>query len=109
MSDADRADDPVALVVEFSAPLWRWEARADEWVFARLPRDASDDVRALPRPPSGFGSVRVRVTCGASTWTTSVFPESAEGAYVVPLKRSVRRAEGIGVGDTARLRVEVLR
>ena len=93
---------------EFSAELWRWDARPDLWVFVRLPDDVSAEVRDVPRPRAGFGAVPVRVTCGGSSWTTSVFPESADGAYVLPLKRAVRTAESLEPGGSARFVVEVL-
>ena len=92
----------------FEAELWRWSARPDLWVFASVPDDASAEIRAVPRPRSGFGAVRVAVAVGGSRWSTSVFPESAEGAYVLPVKRSVREAEGLGVGDVARIELALV-
>jgi hypothetical protein len=62
----------------------------------------------VPRPPRGFGSVRVRATVGGTTWTTSVFPDSTRGAYVLPVKKAVRRAEGLDEGDPADVVLEVL-
>ena len=58
--------------------------------------------------PRGFGSVRVRATVGATSWTTSVFPDAARGAYVLPVKKAVRRAEGLDEGDPADVVLEVL-
>jgi hypothetical protein len=51
--------------------------------------------------------VRVRATVGGSTWTTSIFPGKERG-YVLPLKRPVRTAEGLDVGDVATVSVELL-
>jgi hypothetical protein len=93
---------------EFETELFRWEARRDLWVFARLPEDVSEEIRLQPHPPAGFGSVKVLVTLGGSRWSTSVFPESADGAYIVAIKGSVRRAEGVDLGDRVRLGVETL-
>jgi Domain of unknown function (DUF1905) len=93
---------------EFVAELWRWESRADVWVFARLPDDVSAEIRDVPRLRAGFGAVKVLVTLGGSRWSTSVFPESAQGAYVLPVKRAVRVAEHLGVGDAARIAVETV-
>jgi len=95
---------------EFDAELWRWESRTDEWVFARLPQDASDEIADVPRVRAGFGAVKVRVTLGSSRWTTSIFPEprGTDGAYVLPVKKSVRTAQGVGLGDVVRLAVETL-
>jgi len=91
----------------FSAALWRWEAQ-EAWFFVTVPADESARIRERPRPPRGFGSVRVRATIGATTWQTSVFPDSARGAYVLPVKKAVRRAEGLEEGDRAAVVLEVL-
>ena len=56
----------------------------------------------LSGPPTGFGSVRVEVTLGRSSWRTSVFPDKARG-YVLPVKSAVRRREGLEVGDRVRI------
>jgi hypothetical protein len=48
------------------------------------------------------------VTVGASTWATSIFPGSGGGAYVLPIKRAVRRAETLDVGDIATVTVELI-
>jgi hypothetical protein len=95
--------------VVFDAELWLWDARkADGWTFVSLPADVSEEIRELAvGPRRGFGSVRVRVTIGTSTWTTSIFPESGKG-YVLPVKRAVRKAEGIEEGDTATVTVELI-
>ncbi len=98
------------MVVKFDAELWIWDARRnDSWTFVSLPADASEEIRDLADGPRrGFGSVRVRVTIGASTWTTSIFPDSARGTYVLPVKRAVREAEALEVGDVATVTVDII-
>jgi hypothetical protein len=91
---------------EFETELFEWEARVEKWVFARVPEDVSAEIRDQPRPPSGFDSVRVTVTLGASRWQTSIFPQS-DRAYVVPLKKAIRVREGVDTGDLVRLAIEV--
>jgi hypothetical protein len=46
----------------------------------------------------GWGMIPVRARIGATRWETSLFPK--DGAYLVPLKDAVRRAERIDAGDT---------
>jgi hypothetical protein len=98
------------VVVVFDAELWVWDARrADSWTFVSLPADASDEIRDLAHGPRrGFGSVRARVTVGGSTWATSIFPDSARGSYVLPIKRAIRKAEGLDVGDIATVTVQLI-
>ncbi|MFD0275187.1 DUF1905 domain-containing protein [Kitasatospora sp. NPDC127111] len=98
------------LVFTFDGELWIWDARrADSWTFVSMPAEASEEVRDVPGGPRrGFGSRRVRVTIGGSTWLTSIFPDSARGCYVLPVKRAVRKAEALDVGDIVTVTVELL-
>jgi hypothetical protein len=97
------------VIVTFDAELWIWDARrADSWTFVSLPAEASEEIRELADGPRrGFGSVRVRVTIGGSTWKTSIFPDSERG-YVLPIKRAVRTAETLDAGDVASVTVELI-
>lgn len=98
------------MVIVFDAELWMWDARrADSWTFVSLPADVSEDIRDLAAGPRrGFGSLRVRVTVGGSTWTTSIFPDSMRGCYVLSVKRAVRKAEDLDEGDTVTVTVELI-
>lgn len=93
---------------EFAAVLWRWAARTEQWVFLRLPDDVSAEIADVPRPRAGFGAIKVSVTIGGSRWRTSIFPERTGGPYVLPVKKAVRTAEGLDVGDVARVGLETL-
>lgn len=88
----------------FAAELWIWDARkSDSWVFVTVPPEHSDDIRVHAQPGSGFGSVRVEVSVGSTTWRTSVFPDKESGCYVLPIKAGVRAVEHIGPGDSAQV------
>ncbi|MBN9171008.1 MAG: DUF1905 domain-containing protein [Microbacterium sp.] len=96
------------MIVEFEGDVFRWAARADsDWFFTALPAELSAEIREVPRPFRGFGSVRVRARIGGSEWRTSIFP-GGDGAYVLPLKRTVREAEGLVDGGPVAVRLEVL-
>jgi len=92
----------------FDAPLWLWDARkADSWFFVTLPEDVSDEIGVrFGVNAAGFGSIKVEVTIGATTWQTSVFPDAIRG-YVLPIKKQVRRSEGLGDGTVAQVRLRV--
>lgn len=92
----------------FTSELWQWESRSDSWFFVTMPPEHADELRQLPQEPRGFGSVRVLATIGGTTWATSVFPDAKRsGSYVLPVKKSVRVAEGLGPGDVVEVDVEV--
>ncbi len=93
-----------AVASAFTAPLWRWTARSTAepgaWCFVTVPLDSSREIREVMEGRTrGFGSVRVVVETATSCWETSVFPDSAGGCYVLPVKKAVRVAERVGEGD----------
>ncbi len=49
--------------------------------------------------------IPVAAQIGATEWTTSLFPK--DGRYIVPVKASVRNAEGLELGDTVTVRLTV--
>ena len=93
------------VTYRFTAELWEWEARAN-WFFVTLPVDAAADIRDLPMPPRGFGSIPVRVRIGSSEVDTSIFP--SDDSFVLPVKRAVRDHEGIELGDPVEVELEVV-
>ena len=97
---------------DFAASLWRWEAKDEAksgaWFFLSLPFDVSDEIEEAAGPGRGFGSVRVEVTVGSSTWRTSVFPSGEHKTYVLPVKKAVRVAEGLGEGTEAKVRLSLV-
>ena len=64
-------------------------------------------TRAFVWVAGGRVGVPVRVAVGRTTWTTSIFPSSTRG-YVLPVKRAVRKAESLDVGDTASVTLELV-
>ncbi len=82
----------------FTAALWLWKDDGSWW-FVTVPDDVSDDIEDRHGSSAGgFGSVKVEVTVGATTWRTSLFPSKAQRAYVLPVKKSVRTAEALTEG-----------
>ena len=97
------------MIIEFDGEIFRWDARSDAaWYFTAVPPELSEEIREIPRPYRGFGSVRVRAIIGGSEWSTSIFPDSTSGSYVLPLKKKVRDAESLVDGGPVSVRLEVL-
>ena len=93
----------------FDAELWLWQGDG-AWHFVTVPADVSDEIegRTAVAERRGFGSVRVRVTIGATSWTTSVFPDKQREAYVLPVKKDVRKKEGLAAGNRATVVLELV-
>ncbi len=97
------------MIITFDGEIFRWDARlTDSWYFTALPDDLSAQIREIPRPHRGFGSVRVLARVGGSEWRTSIFPDSSHGAYVLPLKKAIRDAEGLVDGGPVLVHLQVL-
>ena len=95
------------MIIEFEGDVFRWDAREDSaWFFTSVPPELSEDNREIPRPYRGIGSVRVRARIGDTEWSTSIFP--SDDAYVLPLKKAVRDAEGLVEGGPVVVRLDVL-
>lgn len=91
---------------DFTAPLWRWKGDS-AWHFVAVPEDAADEIEDLHGGGPGFGAVRVEAEVGSTTWSTSLFPDSARGTYVLPVKKQVRDREGLVEGDDVHVRLSV--
>lgn len=92
----------------FDAALWEHHGQGS-WHFVDVPADTADDIEArYGHAAGGFGSVRVEVTVGATTWATSLFPDAKRRTYVLPVRKQVRTAERLAAGDTARITLRVL-
>ncbi|MCW3816352.1 DUF1905 domain-containing protein [Micromonospora sp. DR5-3] len=93
--------------LEFSGELWFWRGPAP-WHFVTVPDEQCGELEAAsPSVTYGWGMIPVAARVGATGWRTSLFPK--DGRYLVPVKASVRKAEGIEVGEvvTVRLTVDV--
>ena len=99
---------PTSEPFEFEAELWEWQGTAS-WCFVSLPEALTDEIDdRFGHRAAGFGSIRVEVTVGASTWRTSVFPDTKRGTLILPMKKDVRRKEGLAVGSMVRCRLTVV-
>ncbi len=88
--------------------VWLYPGEA-AWHFISVPKETSNILRErFEDIARGWGSLRVEATIGQTSWKTSIFPDKKAGMYMLPLKADVRKKEGISVGDTVQLTLEVL-
>jgi len=84
--------------LSFSGPIWFWRGPSP-FHFVTVPDAESAELHAISSFVSyGWGVIPVIARTGRTSWTTSLFPK--DGGYLVPVKSSVRIAEGLDVGDT---------
>ena len=97
------------MIPNFTFDAEPWLFHTGGWVFASIPTDISQSIREMDRfPRKGFGSIRVEVTVGNSTWRTSNFPDSKLSQYVLPIKKDIRKKEQIAVGEIVTIQITVL-
>jgi uncharacterized protein DUF1905 len=93
------------MLIEFTGDLWFWRGPAP-WHFVTVPEPHCRDIASAASLVSyGWGMIPVGVTVGATEWTTSLWPK--DGAYLVPIKTWVRKAEQLDVGDTVAVRLTI--
>ena len=69
------------------------------WHFVYAGREDSERLRRPDGKSVRKGFIPVRATLGDTTWDTSLFPHKGE-PYLLSIKASVRKAEGVFAGDT---------
>ena len=91
----------------FQGELWHYPEEAG-WHFITLPQDLADEISDEAAPfHKGFGSVRVTASIAGNSWSTSIFPDSKRGSYLLPVKKAIRTAAGIHEGDAVDVELEL--
>jgi len=91
------------MELDFAGEIVEWRGPAP-FLFVRVPTELSAQIHEIARSVTyGWGVIPVRARLGASEYTTSLFPK--DGAYLVPIKVAVQRAENVGLGDHVQLRL----
>ena len=91
----------------FSSKVWLYPGMAG-WHFVGVPKAESATIKSSVKVKAGFGSIPVEVTVGKQVWTTSIFPDSKSGQYLLPLKAAISKKEGILADDIIKLSIKLL-
>jgi hypothetical protein len=93
------------MMLEFTGEIWYWRGPSP-FHFITVPEDESVAVHAAsPAVTYGWGMIPAAVRIAGTEWTTSLFPK--DGGYIVPVKASVRSAEGLAAGDVVTVRLSI--
>ena len=91
--------------IEFREKIWFWRGPAP-WYFVTVPAPQCHELKAISGLVTyGWGMIPVTVRIRKSEWKTSLFPQ--DDRYMVPIKASIRKAEGLVEGDEVTMRLEV--
>lgn len=91
-------------------PMWLWQGGSVDtaadtapakgaWYFLTIDGDGAGAIRAAAASTAAWGSLRVEVTIGQTTWRTSLFPSKAHGGWLLPIKAAVRKSEKLTPGS----------
>lgn len=94
------------MIYEVEGELWAY-AGPGGWCFLSLPTELTDGLRVMRGKSRAWGSMRVNVRLGGSAWSTSLFPDTRSGAFLLPIKAEIRRRERVQAGDRVSVTVEV--
>jgi hypothetical protein len=85
--------------------VWEWRGPAP-FHFVSVPPDQAEVIADVAADVTyGWGMIPVAGRVGATRFTTSLWPK--DGAYVIPLKDAVRRAEHLGLGDMVTVHLHI--
>jgi Domain of unknown function (DUF1905) len=83
---------------EFSNPVFEWRGPSP-FFFVALSPEISDELKVLaPTLTFGWGMIPGAGRIGKTDFTTALFPK--DGAYLIPLRKRLREAENIQLGDS---------
>lgn len=87
--------------------IWIYPSEAAQWHFLQIPFDVSTQIRTKAKGTS-FGVVKVEAKIGKTVWNTAVFYTTKSESYILPIKKMIRRKEGIQEGDTVTCTISIL-
>jgi GNAT superfamily N-acetyltransferase len=88
---------------EFVGEVIEWRGPAP-YYFVPVPEQEGVALRAAaPAASYGWGMLPIRARIGSTEWKTSLWPK--DGGYLLPLKDSVRKPQGLDAGDTVDVRL----
>jgi hypothetical protein len=93
------------MIITFEGDIIYWRGPAP-FLFVAVPEAPARDIKAISGMLTyGWGVIPAQIQIGATSWKTSLFPK--DGRYLVPIRKSVQKAEQLAVGDRVIIRMEV--
>lgn len=95
-------------VFNVKAKVWKWNGQGP-WHFVYVSDKDSSLIKKISNAKRkvGFGFIPIEAEVGKTKWTTSLFP-TKEGPYLLSIKASVRKSEGIFEGDMVNVKVKII-
>jgi len=91
--------------LRFTGTIWYWRGPAPFHFVSVPPAEAAMIAEVATVVTYGWGMIPASVTIGRTAVTTSLWPK--DGGYVVPVKKALQDAEGLGVDDEVELTLDI--
>ncbi|MFM9004116.1 MAG: DUF1905 domain-containing protein [Flavobacteriales bacterium] len=79
---------------------------AAAWRFVLLQFDMFQEIRThLKHEEQGWGRLKATAEIGSTRWETAIWFDTKHATYMLPLKASVRKKEGIADGDEVEVKI----
>ena len=93
------------MTLKVSGKLWFWKGPAPHY-FVTVPEEDAREIKSIEKLVTyGWGMIPATVRIGKTEWKTALWPK--DGAYIVPIKANVRKAERLEEGDTVTAQLEI--
>lgn len=93
------------MFFEIQGKVIEWRGPAP-FYFVATPSEITDEIEIYKRELSyGWGVIPARITIGDVSVTTSLIPRA--GTFLIPLKDAIRKPNGIELGQTVSIRLEL--
>ena len=93
------------LRFEITGTVIEWRGPAP-FYFLPTPIEVTEEIELYKRELTyGWGVIPAKVTIGQTTVSTSLIPRN--GSFYIPLKDAVRKPNGISLGDSINLVLEL--
>jgi len=97
----DLLDKTGLLKYEFTgkANLYQ-EGDVGSWHFVFFPKDLAKEIRGNHKwQEEGWGRMKATVRVGTTEWRTSVWFDTKNDTYLLPVKKEIRRKENIEIAQ----------
>jgi len=80
------------------------------WNFLFMPHDLAKEIRAMHKhQEEGWGRMKVTAKIGGSEWKTSIWFDTKNDTYLLPIKAAIRKKEKIEMelGNEVKVKIYV--
>ncbi|KJQ53789.1 DUF1905 domain-containing protein [Microbacterium sp. SA39] len=93
------------MQLQVQGEIWYWRGPAP-FHFVTVPLAESEMIHEIASVVTyGWGMIPAKVTLGATTVTTALWPK--DGGYIVPIKKALQDRAGVTVDDVVELTLDI--